>query len=140
LITFSRTSTVDPKRLWFAKDERHHLSSMETSVPDKIKAMTDAIVAASSPCRVVLFGSQAANRAGADSDVDFLVVEDGPFRDEHERLKEMTRLWKVLAPFRTPTDLLVYTEEEVAHWSNTTNHIIARAMREGRVLYERPSA
>ena len=113
---------------------------MESSYPDKIQAMTDAIVTAVRPCSVVLFGSHAVNRAKAESDVDFLVVEDGPFRDEHERLKEMTRLWKVLAPFRTPTDLLVYTEEEVAHWSATTNHIIARAMREGKVLYERPPA
>ncbi len=113
---------------------------MEPGHSDKIQAMTDALVAASSPRCIVLFGSQATGSAKDDSDVDFLIVEDGPFRDERARLKEMTRLWKVLAPFRTPTDLLVYTTDEVKRWSATTNHVVARAMREGKVMYDRALA
>ena len=31
-----------------------------------------------------------------------------------------------------------YTPEEVEKWSGTTNHIIGIALREGKVLYERP--
>lgn len=110
---------------------------MESVHPDKIQAMTDALVAASKPRRIVLFGSQASGSAKDDSDVDFLIVEDGHFRDELARQDEMTRLWKVLAPFRTSTDLLVYTNDEVKRWSATTNHVVARAMREGKVMYDR---
>ena len=70
--------------------------------------------------------------------MDLLVVEDGPFADEGARGDEMVRLWDALAPFRTPTDLVVVTESEADAWGQTTNHIVARALREGVVVYERP--
>jgi hypothetical protein len=31
----------------------------------------------------------------------------------------------------------VYSTDEVAKWQYTVNHIIARALREGKLLYER---
>jgi hypothetical protein len=34
-------------------------------------------------------------------------------------------------------DILWHTPEEVAHWQDALAHVIARAMREGRVLYAR---
>ena len=37
-----------------------------------------------------------------------------------------------------PIDLLLYTPEEVEQWRHTTNHVVSEAMREGKVLYERP--
>ena len=30
------------------------------------------------------------------------------------------------------------TPEEVGMWKDTTNHIVARSAREGRVVYDRP--
>ena len=99
--------------------------------------MVRAIAEAARPQRVVLFGSHARGDAAPGSDVDLLVVEDGPFRDEGHRADEMVRLWNALAPFRTPTDLLVYSADEVDKWGATTNHVVARALREGVVLFER---
>ncbi len=32
-------------------------------------------------------------------------------------------------------DILIYSRDEVERWRNTRNHIIARALREGKVLY-----
>jgi len=49
----------------------------------------------------------------------------------------MTHLWRVLSDIRSPKDLLIYSEDEVSRWSDTTNHVVARARREGEVLYER---
>ena len=47
------------------------------------------------------------------------------------------RLWRVLAAFDAPADLLVYSRDEVAYWRDSCNHVLARALREGKVLYER---
>ena len=103
-----------------------------------ISRMVRAIADVARPKRVVLFGSHARGDAAHQSDVDLLVVEDGPFEDEGARSDEMVRLWEALAPFRTPTDLVVVTEAEAERWGATTNHVVARALREGRVVYERP--
>jgi len=50
----------------------------------------------------------------------------------------MTRLWRALAGFNVAKDILVYSLEEVEHWRHFLNHVLARARREGTVLYERP--
>lgn len=49
----------------------------------------------------------------------------------------MTRLLRVLSDIRAPKDLLVYSLEEIEKWKGAPNHVIARALREGEVLYER---
>ncbi len=37
-----------------------------------------------------------------------------------------------------PIDLLLFTPEEVEQWRHTTHHVVSEALREGKVLYERP--
>lgn len=103
-----------------------------------LQEMTEAIVEAVHPDRIILFGSWARGQATAQSDVDLLIIEEGPFEEAQDRLSELTRLWRVLAPFRVPKDILLYTRSEFERWQHTSNHVIARAVREGRVLYERP--
>ena len=110
---------------------------MEFRSPAPIQSMASAIAAAIRPKRVVLFGSHATGSAGPDSDVDFLIVQERPFQNEQARADALVQAWEALAPFRVPTDLLLYSEDEVTHWADTTNHLIARAMRSGTVVYER---
>jgi len=100
--------------------------------------MVRAIVREVDPERVYLFGSRARGEATENSDVDLLVVERDPFGPERSRRDEMTRLWSLLAPFRTPKDILVYSVDEVDRWRHARNHVIARTLREGTLLYERP--
>ena len=99
---------------------------------------TAAIVAAADPERVILFGSRARGAAGADSDIDLLVVEAEPFGPGRDRGAEETRLWRALAQFHVAKDILVYSRDEAEHWRGDANHVLARALREGRVLHERP--
>lgn len=75
--------------------------------------------------------------AAADSDVDLVVVEAQPFGTGRDRRTEAVRLWRALAPFDVPTDLLVYSRDEVAYWRDSRNNVLACALREGKVLYER---
>ena len=50
----------------------------------------------------------------------------------------MNRLYKALSGFRPPTDILVFSQQDVEYWRDSLNHVLARALREGKVLYERP--
>ena len=88
-----------------------------------------------SPEAIVLFGSHATGQARPDSDIDLLVIEAAPFGAGRDRRKEMARLWQSLARFPVAKDILLYSREEVKRWRNARNHIIARALREGRLLY-----
>jgi uncharacterized protein len=97
----------------------------------------NSIVQEVDPERIYLFGSRARGDARADSDIDLLIVESEPFRPDHSRWQEIKRVRRVLSSYRIPKDILVYTTNEVAKWQYTVNHIIARALREGKLLYER---
>ena len=110
-----------------------------TPVDDTLLArMVQVIVDEVDPEQVILFGSHARGDAGADSDVDLIVIESAPFGEDRDRGVEETRLWRALARFHVPKDLLVYSRDEVEYWRDSLNNVLARALREGRVLYERP--
>lgn len=87
------------------------------------------------PKAIILFGSYAAGNARPDSDVDLLVVKATSFGPNNDRRSEMVRLWRALSGFAVAKDILVYSREEVEHWRSAQNHVIARALREGRLLY-----
>ena len=99
--------------------------------------MVRAVVEAVEPSQVILFGSYARGTANAGSDIDFLIVEDEGFGVGRSRRKEAAKVWRVLAKFGIPTDVLMYSANEVAEWSQSPNHVIARALEEGQVVYER---
>jgi len=101
-----------------------------------IKEMTDIIVREVSPRKIILFGSHARGNARPDSDLDFLVVEDGPFNARRSRRAEMTRMWKILFDYPIPMDFLIFTPEEIEKWKTSQNHVIAQAMKDEKVLYE----
>ena len=100
--------------------------------------MVQAIVAEVDPEQVILFGSRARGDERESSDIDFIVVEAEPFGPRRSRHKELVRLYHALAGFRVPADVLVYSHEDIDYWRDSLNHVLARALREGTVLYERP--
>ena len=110
---------------------------MRPEIDQLIKKMTDIIVQEVNPKQVILFGSQARGAARPDSDLDFLIVQDHPFVPGQTRRQQMARLLRLLAQFPVSQDILVYTPDEVEEWRQSKNHVIARALREGKVLYER---
>ena len=109
-----------------------------TPVTDSLlEEMAEVIAKAVNPLQIILFGSHARGTASSQSDVDILVVEDESFGPERSRNREMTRLWELLAPYMISKDILVFSRDEVERWKGTRNHVIARALREGKVLYDR---
>jgi len=102
-----------------------------------IQEMVKAIVREVDPEAIYLFGSRARNQPGSESDVDLLVVEREPFGSGRSRLEEITRISRALSEFRVPKDILVYTCAEVDYWRDSLNHVVAKCLREGRLLYAR---
>lgn len=101
-----------------------------------IDRMARRIVTEVDPEKVVLFGSWARGEASEQSDVDFLVVEREPFGAHRSRHQEAVRIWQCLSEFRVPTDILVYSIDELDQWKDSNYHVVGRALREGKVLYE----
>jgi len=102
-----------------------------------LSQMAQVIVQKVEPERIILFGSHARGDAHAGSDVDLLVIEREGFGKQRSRRREAALLWRALARFPVPKDIVVYSKEEADTWKDSTGHLLARALREGRVLYER---
>ena len=114
------------------------LSRFATTVTDDLLgSMVRMIVDEVDPEQVILFGSRARGDHRDTSDVDLIVIEAEPFGPGRSRHAEMVRLSGVLGAFGVPTDVLVYSRADVDYWRDSLNHVLARALREGTVLYER---
>jgi predicted nucleotidyltransferase len=86
------------------------------------------------PLRIVLFGSRARGEATAASDVDLLVVLPA-VADKRQAAIAMRR---ALADLPLAKDIVVTTPEEIARRGTVVGTVLRRALREGRVVYERP--
>ena len=101
-------------------------------------SLRSAVLRQLDPLLVVLFGSQAKGTANGDSDIDLLVIDDRPFSASRSRRRMIGDIRRSIHAGRYPVDVLLFDEAELGRWRETTNHVIARALREGVVLYERP--
>jgi predicted nucleotidyltransferase len=97
-----------------------------------IKRLTELLIEAAKPKRIILFGSQARGEAGEDSDLDVMVVEEGV----SDRAAEMVRLNRVLRSLDVAVDLLVESAEKFNYWCDTPGNVYFEAATEGEVLHE----
>jgi predicted nucleotidyltransferase len=102
-----------------------------------LQEMVATLVREADPEAVILFGSRARGDARADSDVDLIVVERVPFSPQRSRRLETARLYMALRKIPVAKDLLLYSRDEFERHKHSSNHVIGRAWREGRVLHER---
>jgi len=111
---------------------------MTRSVQQQVfEKMIRVIVNTANREQIILFGSQARGESRHGSDVDLLIIESDPFGEKRSRRKEMAKLWRSLASFPFAKDILVYSRDEVEYWRHSLNNVVAKALREGKVLYER---
>ena len=102
-----------------------------------LQQMVDTIVREASPEAIIWFAGAGGN-ARPDSDVDLLIVETEPFSPQRSRRKEAARLYIALKWLNISKDILLYSRDEFEQWKNSMNHVIGRAVREGKVLHGRP--
>ena len=100
--------------------------------------VVDRIVEEVHPRQIILFGSHARGDARSDSDIDLLVVSDDVYGLKNSRRAALGRLYQSLARLPVPADILLFSRVEVENWTSSLNHVVGRAMREGKILYERP--
>lgn len=79
--------------------------------------------------RIILFGSLVLGNPGLMSDLDLLIVWDTSLGF----LERTVELYRRFQP-RVPTDLLVYTPDEMKRMIHTP--LVSRALKEGMTLYE----
>ena len=112
---------------------------IETAAPSGVlDAIVERLVETIDPSMIVLFGSTASGAGGARSDVDLLIIDDEPFGRGRSRREGLRRARRALSGLRIAKDILLYGPDELERWRDSPNHIIGRALRQGRVLYERP--
>ncbi len=110
---------------------------MKADIEDVLQDIVERLISAAQPEQIILFGSHARGDATPRSDVDLLVIEAQSFGKSHSRYREMARLGRALERIPVPTDILVFDREEVKTLRDSLNHVVARALREGKVLYAR---
>lgn len=99
--------------------------------------IVERLVEAIDPETIVLFGSSTTGSGGPGSDVDLLVVDRDPFGPDRSRREQLRRARRALSGLRIAKDILLYSADEVSRWRGSPNHIVGRALRQGRVLYDR---
>ncbi len=85
------------------------------------------------PEKIILFGSMARGDADEYSDIDLIVIKDTEERFVR-RLVEIT----AFIPLDIGVDVLVYTPKELENMQAEGNPFIEQALKEGKVLYEKP--
>ena len=88
--------------------------------------------AASSPVRVIVFGSMATGTTTADSDVDLLVVLD----DVADTRQESIRLRDALGDIEMPIDVIVMSSARFEETKHVIGGIAYPANKYGRVIYD----
>lgn len=99
-----------------------------------ISKVSEVLVEAAHPKRIILFGSHARGDSRSDSDFDVMVVEEQP----SDRLREMVRLNHLLRKFDAAIDLLVVSEDRFQYWRDTPGNVYHDAASQGRTIYEAP--
>jgi predicted nucleotidyltransferase len=90
------------------------------------------IAAATSPVRVILFGSYARGTATEDSDLDLMVIE----KDLPDKAAEYLRLRHAIGGIGAGVDVLLYSEEEALRRSQVPGTLLYWAFKEGQVLHD----
>ncbi len=79
--------------------------------------------------KIILFGSMVRDNPRLTSDIDLLILWETPL----PFLERTVEMYRKLQP-RVPTDLLIYTPEEMKTMGS--NSLVKQALSEGKVLYE----
>jgi uncharacterized protein len=102
--------------------------------PQKVQAAVEKIIETAHPRQIILFGSYVRGQMHRDSDLDVLVVAEGPVDNPRQ---ESVRIRRALRGIGMPMDILVVTERRLKELAETPGLIYREALKEGKVVYDR---
>ncbi len=103
--------------------------------PD-FQRIVQSLLSVADPAAIILFGSYARGDVHQYSDVDLLVLRRRGYSAGESRRKELGQLYRSVTDVcEAPKDIILFTLDEFHSWRETTNHMVAVAWREGRILY-----
>jgi predicted nucleotidyltransferase len=106
---------------------------MKPANDGRIREVTDRIVAALAPVRVVLFGSYAWGEPDSDSDLDLYVIVP----DQSEPAYRLARrAYHALHGVNIPVDVVVRTRTESARNAGVASSFDREVLSRGVVLYD----
>jgi len=97
-----------------------------------LEEITQRLVKALQPERIILFGSYAWGAPSADSDLDLLVIV--PQSDESPT-RRAARAYQHVLDVPMPLDILVKTRAEVNRFRHVHASMVCEILERGRVLY-----
>jgi len=104
-------------------------------VPDSlIDEIVRRLLRASSPDRIVLFGSTVAGEPSDDSDIDLLVL----MPSISDPRKESVRLRRALGDLNRPIDVIPLETQRFEEEKDVVGGVAYPADKYGKVIYERP--
>jgi predicted nucleotidyltransferase len=89
------------------------------------------VVQAVHPRRIILFGSAATGRMGANSDLDLLVI----MPDGVHRRRTAQAIYRSLTGLGIAKDVVVVTESDLREYSRNPALVLFPALREGTEVY-----
>ena len=98
---------------------------------DLLAEVTERVVDAFHPNKVILFGSYAYGVPHTESDIDLFIIMQSA-DTMHQRIVKVTEVARV--PF-LPMDVIVRTPEEVAQRIAMGDYFVTEILDKGRVLY-----
>jgi predicted nucleotidyltransferase len=99
-----------------------------------ISIVVDRLVREFQPERLILFGSQARGAADSGSDLDLLVV----LPTVSDKRRSAIAMRRALSQLPIAKDIVVTSPEEISRRGHLVGTVLYEALREGKVLYERP--
>ena len=94
---------------------------------DLIRRITET----ANPLRIILFGSDARDESGPESDIDLLIV----VADGTHRLDTVQAIYRNLVGLKFAVDVVVATETDIINYKDTPGLIYREALKDGRLLY-----
>jgi len=101
---------------------------------EAIPLLTERLVAAFDPERIILFGSYAWGTPSSASDVDLCVVVKSSDERAGDRI---VRARKATQDITFPKDIIVKTESELAYYADVLPALESKIIRKGHVVYVR---
>ena len=93
--------------------------------------ITQTIINAENPQKIILFGSYASGQQTPHSDLDLLVIKESNLA-RHQRSREIRKHFRGL---KIALDILVYTPGEIEKWKDVRTSFVHEVLEKGKVIY-----